>query len=310
MDNRLEKAYKKENKCLLCGKSDATTLGVRGNREHRGADVKAEPHLFTNVVQCRNCNFIYTNPEIKGIEFLEREHYNNSEEYQTENTDDLLKMFEHRADYIKKIKNGGTLLDIGAGKGEFVFTAKKKGFEAVGIEPSPNFCEFAEKNYNVLVYQGVFGENEDLRGRKFDVITLHHVLEHVEKPDELLKRISEGLEKDGILYIEVPNAGSNAVRLIDLYFRLRGKNWSSRLSPLHPPFHKYGYTSTSLTYLLERCGYKVEKIETFSLLSRSFRVNDRTDVKGLIRNNAIKSLDVLGNRDMLTVIAKKKSHNG
>ncbi len=67
MDKRLEKAYKEEIQCMLCEKSEAIILGVRGNREHRGADSTAEPHLFTNVVQCKNCGFIYTNPEIKGV---------------------------------------------------------------------------------------------------------------------------------------------------------------------------------------------------------------------------------------------------
>ena len=197
MDKRLETAYKAEIACLVCGKSDAKILGVRGNREYSGANPNAEPHLFTNVVQCKHCGFIYTNPEIKGVEFLEREHYNDPDEYQNENSDNILEMFEHRVAYLKKFKSDGKLLDVGAGKGDFVFTAKENGFDAVGVEPSPRFSEFAANNYNVKVYQGFLAEQAELKGQKFDLITMHHVLEHIEQPAEILHQLPDYLAKNG-----------------------------------------------------------------------------------------------------------------
>ncbi|MCU0238327.1 MAG: class I SAM-dependent methyltransferase [Pyrinomonadaceae bacterium] len=307
MDKRLENARKEEILCLVCEKSDAKTLGVRGNREYSGANPNIEPHLFTNVVQCRNCGFIYTNPEIKGVEFLEREHYNNPETYQNENSDNILEMFEHRVAYLKTFKSNGKLLDVGAGKGDFVFVAKKNGFDAVGVEPSPRFSEFAEKEFQVKVYQGFLAEQPELKNQKFDLITMHHVLEHIEKPKEILHQLPDFLSENGLIYIEVPNTDSYTVKLIDLYFRLRGRNWSSRLSPLHPPFHKYGYTPKSLRILLEQSGYKIEKEETFSIFSRSFYNKDSGNflVKS-VKSVAIKCLDALGNRDMLTFVVSKK----
>jgi SAM-dependent methyltransferase len=306
MDNRLEEAYKKEIACLICEKSDAKILGVRGNREYSGADLNTEPHLFTNVVQCRNCGFIYTNPEIRGVEFLEREHYNNPETYQNENSDNILEMFEHRISYLKKFKATGRLLDVGAGKGDFVYVAKKNGYDSVGVEPSPKFSEFAANTYKVAVYQGFLAEQVELENQKFDLITMHHVLEHIDKPKEILQQLPNYLNKNGIVYIEVPNTDSFTVKLIDIYFRLRGKNWSSRLSPLHPPFHKYGYTPKSLRTLLENSGYKIEKMETFSIFSRSFRNKESGNIViRTFKRLAIKCLDSLGNRDMLTFVVSK-----
>lgn len=310
MDERFKKAFKEKADCLLCGKSDAVILGIRGNREYRGADLSLEPHLFTNVVRCKNCDFIYTNPEIKGVEFLEREHYNNPEEYQADNSNQVVEMFEHRVNYLRKFKDKGNLLDVGAGKGEFVFVAERNGFNAIGIEPSQRFCEFAEKTYNVKVYQGFLADCEELKTKKFDVITLHHVLEHIENPSELLLQISKYLQSDGIIYIEVPNTDSIAVKLIDFYFRLQGKNWSCRLSPLHPPFHKYGYTPKSLEYLLKKCEFKIKRMETFSLLSRSSKnFIAGKGAAGLIKNLGINFLDAFGNRDMLTFVVKKAEGN-
>jgi 2-polyprenyl-3-methyl-5-hydroxy-6-metoxy-1,4-benzoquinol methylase len=308
MDKRLEQARKKHISCLVCEKADAKVLGVRGNREYSGADSNAEPHLFTDVVQCRNCGFIYTNPEIRGVEFLEQEHYNSPETYQNENSDNILEMFEHRVAYLKNFKKEGKLLDIGAGKGDFVFVAKKNGFDALGVEPSPRFSEFAANTYNVKVYQGFLAEQAELKNQKFDVITMHHVLEHIEKPHEILNQLPNYLNADGIIYLEVPNTDSFTVKLIDIYFRIRGKNWSSRLSPLHPPFHKYGYTPKSLRIILEKNGFTIVKMETFSIFSRSFRNKESGNIiSKAVKRLAIKCLDSLGNRDMLTFVVRKKS---
>ncbi len=308
MDKRLEDSYKEETACLICGKSDAKILGVRGNREYSGANPSASPHVFTNVVQCRNCGFIYTNPEIKGIEFLEREHYNNPETYQNEFNENILKMFEHRVEYLRTFKREGNLLDIGAGKGDFIFVAKKKGFDAVGVEPSPRFSEFAKKEFDVKVYQGFLADQTELKGQKFDLITMHHVLEHVENPKEILAQLSSFLDENGLIYIEVPNTDSYTVRLIDLYFRIRGRNWSSRLSPVHPPFHKYGYTPKSLRFLLEKSGYKIEREETFSIFSRNFKNKENGNILvKAVKRIGIICLDSLGNRDMLTFIVSHEN---
>ena len=40
---------------------------------------------------------------------------------------------------------------------------------------------------------------------KFDVITAHQVLEHVEKPNFFLEEIKEKLKIGGILHLELPN---------------------------------------------------------------------------------------------------------
>jgi SAM-dependent methyltransferase len=306
MDNRLKKAFKTEVDCLVCGQANAKVLGVRGNREYTGADAQAEPHLFTNVVECRNCGFIYTNPQINGIEFLEAEHYNNPETYQSDAGENVAQMYLHRVAFIKNFVPQGSLLDVGAGKGEFVAAAAENGFQAVGVEPSPRFCQFAEEHFNATVYNGLLETCAELKGRKFDVITLHHVFEHVENPHELLENLKDFLNRDGIVYLEVPNTQSATTKLIDFYFRFRGRNWSCRLSPLHPPFHKYGYNIQSLNFILKKHGYKTIKSATFSAFSRGFSRNLQTaSLRNYAFKSAVRTFDLLGNRDMLAVVAKK-----
>ena len=64
---------------------------------------------------------------------------------------------------------------------------EKKGFHVTGIEPDPKNTDLI--NRELKVGHCVNGFIEDLSlDKKFDVIWLTHVIEHVEKPDLLLKK--------------------------------------------------------------------------------------------------------------------------
>jgi len=295
---------KEEINCPICNINQPKKLGIRGNREYFGADMNIEPHIFTNVVQCAVCNFIYTNPMIRGLESIDREHYNNPEKYQATQDSPSI-MFQKRLSFIAKYKNYGRLLDVGAGKGEFLYEAAKNGWEAVGIEPSPNFCQFVREQYNLNIYEGFLGQISEIQKKYFDVVTLNHVLEHVEQPVALLKMITEYLADDGLLFVEVPNTDSYLLRITDLYFKLKGLDWSSRLSPLHPPYHRYGFTQKSLSYILKKCNYQLIEMKTFSGKDRGYQKKENgLMLEAFLRNTASKFVHFLGNRELLCVIAK------
>ncbi len=301
-----ENLVHKENiDCPICNSNKTRNLGIRGNREYFGADTTKENHIFTNVVQCMTCDFIYTNPMIRGLESLENDHYNNPDEYSAVEEDNPTKMFRKRLTFLTKYKKTGRVLDVGSGKGEFLFEAVKGNWEAVGIEPSEEFCEFAQKKYKVKMFHGSLEENNEIEKSYFDVVTMNHVLEHVERPQELLNLISCYLAEGGMIFIEVPNADSYFLRIIDIYFKFKKLNWSSRLSPLHPPFHKYGYTKQSIKYLLDKCGYKVVAIKTFIGKDRGYKKKkEGSIIEALLRDLVSTVINLLGNRELLCVIAK------
>ena len=66
--------------CQICGSPNQRILGRRGNREFMNAP-ETSVHLSTNIVQCRECSFIYCNPRILVSEKLEKEHYNSPISY-------------------------------------------------------------------------------------------------------------------------------------------------------------------------------------------------------------------------------------
>lgn len=291
--------------CPLCASDECIKLGIRGNREYFGADFHAEPHIVTDVVRCKVCDFIYTNPMIRGMEHLEKDYYDDPEKYSPIGESGSRAMFQKRLELVSAFKKPGLLLDIGAGKGEFLSEALKKGWKVQGVEPSANSCKFARERFRIELHSGRLGEIPEIPESCFDVVTLNHVLEHVDPPQALLQLIRRYLKRDGLLFIEVPNCDSYFLRIIDMYFRLKGLDWSSRLSPLHPPHHSFGFTFRSLEYLLRKCDYKPLKMRTFSGKERGYLPKkSKFHPEVLLRNIVSSSVNALGNRELLAVIAQ------
>jgi 2-polyprenyl-3-methyl-5-hydroxy-6-metoxy-1,4-benzoquinol methylase len=296
--------------CLVCGSRAQRILGQRGNREYSGADSSATPHVHTDVVQCGNCGFIFCNPAIKGLEYLEHDHYNDPDVYSAYLKSNVYAVFQIGEKLLRKIKPIGKLLDIGAGKGGFVSLARKNGYEAKGIEPSARFCKYAREFYGVQVYEGYLERGLHFQDEKFDVITLFHVLEHVPQPQELLRTIAHYLKEDGVVYIEVPNADASLLWIADIVIRLCGKNWSSRLSPLHAPFHSLGYTPKSLKYFLEHNSFQLIYAGTFSGTVRGYDTGRRVAwFVNFFRSVAMNIINLLPNRELIVVVAKKANKN-
>jgi len=291
--------------CPLCGGRASRRLGRRGNREHHGADPHAEPHAWTYVTRCARCDLLYANPMIRGMEHLERAYYGDPALYQATADGDPARMFGHRLDLIERLQPAGRLLDVGAGKGEFLSEARRRGWVVQGVEPSEPFCRYARATYGVDVHVGSLGSLKDLPEESFDVVSLNHVLEHVEAPRELLETCARYTRRGGLVFVEVPNTDSYLLRLVDLYFRAKGLDWSSRLSPVHPPFHAFGYTSRSLRFALERAGLRVETLSTYSGTDRGYRSGGGGSLAPRLRDVAAAALDRLGNRELLVAVARR-----
>jgi SAM-dependent methyltransferase len=291
--------------CPLCGTAGrGRRIGTRGNREHFGADPQATPHLWTNVVRCCDCAFLYTSPPLPVGVKLEQAYYNDAGRYTAFEASVGQRSIRRRLAWLARHAKG-QLLDVGAGKGEFVLEAGRTGWEAVGLEPSPAFCDYARERLGVTLVCGWLGEEAGISTASFDLVTLNHVLEHVEEPVPLLRSIAAYLRPGGLLFVEVPNCDSLFLRLTDLYFRLRGLPWSSRLSPLHPPFHRFGYTRRSLAFALGRAGFAIVARRTFPGADRGYRVLTHGDaLAGRLRTVASRALSLLPNRELLCVLAR------
>ncbi len=110
--------------------------------------------------------------------------------------------------YVRTIRRyvpRGRLLEIGVGSGRFLEQARAAGFEVTGCDLSPAVCRRVRERIGVHVHCGPV---ESLRRGSFDVVAMHHVLEHVEDPVGFLRSVREVLAPGGIVHTAVPNGAS------------------------------------------------------------------------------------------------------
>jgi 2-polyprenyl-3-methyl-5-hydroxy-6-metoxy-1,4-benzoquinol methylase len=156
----------------------------------------------------------------------------------------LYAMNETRIRMIRSVKSGGTLLDVGCGRGYFVKTASDGGFDAMGIDLSEKAVRYARETFKVTADTASM-ETLLRSGRTFEVVTLWHALEHFDDPISALTIVRSLLSEGGICVIEVPNLNS-------LKFILSGAKWEGGN---HPLYHRTFFTVSTLRRVLEKAGF-------------------------------------------------------
>jgi len=239
--------------CEMCGTptSGHIILGQRLNQS-QGLNPKKVTGISVSVMKCTNCHLIYSNPQ--PIPFNIQDHYGlPPEEYWNART------FEWTEDYfaeqIKKAKEllgfkaGMKALDCGAGIGKAMLSLAHAGFDTYGFEPSIPFYERALSQMKISperLQQGML-ENVVYEENSFDFVNFGAVLEHFYHPSDCIRQAMKWLKPGGILHIEVPSSKHFIAKLLNAYYRLRGTNYVTHLSPMHSPFHLYEFDVKSFT---------------------------------------------------------------
>lgn len=134
------------------------------------------------------------------------------------------------------IDKSSAILDAGSSSGEFVYLMRKSGYEAQGVEANEPYAEFSKKNLDIPVSITPFSKfNSE---REFDLITMFHVLEHLENPVRDLRHLANSLQTGGKMVVEVPN-----ILYPDMAFY---NKWH--------PGHLFSYTAESLSSLMREVG--------------------------------------------------------
>lgn len=122
------------------------------------------------------------------------------------------------ADYCGKfIPRGGSVLDIGAGRGKFLAEMKKAGFKVYGVDTSPEYV-----GGPVLKAPA---ENLPFPDNFFDFVNCAEVSEHVDDPVKMLQEIYRVLKPGGKGYISFHNRWG----IYDYHYHLYFINWLPRL---------------------------------------------------------------------------------
>lgn len=253
--------------CEMCGDSTQShkILGQRLNQS-QGLSPKSKEGIGVSVKKCKRCGLIYSSPQ--PIPFDIQDHYGiPPDDYWVPSyftlSDNYFSKEIAKAKQLLQFKNGMTALDVGAGVGKCMLSMQKAGFEAYGMEPSKPFHQRAIEKMGVNPSRLQLGPIEDVSypDAFFDFITYGAVFEHLYHPAQCLEKTFQWLKPGGIIHLEVPNSTWLMQKVINFYYKLRGTNYVTHLSPMHPPFHLYEFHLKSLRMLGERLGFVIEEYE-------------------------------------------------
>ena len=180
-------------------------------------------------------------------------------------------MLLQKLKWINKVAKGNNLLDIGAGTGDFLQTAKRKKWNVEGIEPNAQARKLAAEKGIKLQQELSYFEDSS-----FDVISMWHVLEHVPNFDFQVKELYRLLKPNGVAVIAVPNFKSFDA---DYYKEF----WAA----YDVPRHLWHFSQDGITGLFKR--HNFEKLKTKPLVFDSFYVSLLSEKNKTGKSNMIKA---------------------
>jgi len=153
-------------------------------------------------------------------------------------------------------------LDLGCSLGDFTMEMARK----IGTSSLYGVDETEYTNSKIPIYMADLDKEIPFGNEKFDIVVASQVIEHLQKPQILLKEIYRILKPTGNAIISTPNLGAWHNRL----YLLLGKQpepckVSDDMFPDHEkPGHLRIFTANELIKLLEFHNFKIEKvIKTF-----------------------------------------------
>ncbi|MFT3783039.1 MAG: class I SAM-dependent methyltransferase [Nibricoccus sp.] len=156
-----------------------------------------------DVRRCESCKVLFRSP--RPTQQAIKESYDRGANYERWRTEEDTReaMWRKRIDLVRQFQPGHRLLDIGTGDGRFLLAAVKAGFEVDATELSDAGIRYAaERGFSVRKGQVT---EIDFGNKRFDLITIWHVMEHVPNPLEVLMRCRDLLAPNGLVAIAVPN---------------------------------------------------------------------------------------------------------
>lgn len=252
--------------------------------------IKGAKELYNNtgeifdVVKCRNCEFIYTNPRPtkETISYF----YPNSAGYYQPILDDginsdsfkghiLESILRHCFNYevdasygvvvthslrfllsrkdtllrIPKFVKGGKLLDVGCSWGGYLSKMQNYGWDVYGTEINERVVKYAQEKLGLENIRQGFFEELSWEQNFFDGVNMNMVLEHLYDPGENLRLVNSVMKQGGQLIIAVPDISGVEARL-----------YKDKAYTLQVPQHLNHFSPRTIANFLNKAGFSVEKI--------------------------------------------------
>jgi 2-polyprenyl-3-methyl-5-hydroxy-6-metoxy-1,4-benzoquinol methylase len=245
----------KTMQCLLCGEdADLKTSSVKGYQE---------PELYS-IYHCPHCNTSFSMPRVDATAVYQLIYENKDKvraydrywKYAEE-----IKFQDSPIDYLANAEPSYTalisslmdvikppmdadILEVGSGLGYMTYALRKADYtNAIGIDIAPDAVETATSNFGPFYVCADIYKWEDNNEKKYDVILMTEVIEHIEHPEELVKKLISLLKVGGTLIMTTPNKSffpNNVIWMTD-----------------NPPVHCWWFSEDSFKHLAQKLNMKV-----------------------------------------------------
>lgn len=222
----------------------------------------ASPRLDGPLVRCRRCGLVYVGRRGRDFTFTHADPAKSDALARRVDALELVDVAVEEAEApwrhqallarlraIRRHVDGGRLLDLGCAAGDFLSVAAGGGFEVVGVEPHPVTSAWARENRGLDVRTGTLADT-DLPAASFDVVTLFHVVEHLDSPRATLAEVARLLRAGGVVAVETPTVDG-------LWFRLLRGRWRQLI-----PDHYFFFSASTLGRLLEETGFEALEVRS------------------------------------------------
>ncbi len=265
--------------CLLCGKDsklkDANWTGYQS------------PQLF-NIYHCDHCGTSFSFPQVTDSDiynFIYRHssklpgyrRYQNFADTINIQNNPLQFLAEEEiywgiAKVLKELvldKQKAEIIDVGCGLGYLTYALRKENYNVTGVDISEDAIINAKSKFGDY-YRTLDIFNETETSKKYDVVILTEVIEHVHNPEVFINQLSKLLKQNGKIIVTTPNKLASSLSCV----------WDTDL----PPVHQWWFTKQSLKYLSEKLNLKISFVDFNHFYLKNYQSLKKSDANCNKRN--------------------------
>jgi 2-polyprenyl-3-methyl-5-hydroxy-6-metoxy-1,4-benzoquinol methylase len=231
--------------CPLCGS------------ERRAERITGKGYRF---VTCLDCRLVYQNPQPLFAD-LARRYGHSYFEYERANEANFFRLMELGLRDIgferltETLPDPKRVLDVGCATGMLLERLRAGGWEAQGLDLCRESARYAQVKRGVPVFVGTL-EQARFPDESFTLVHFSHLIEHLSDPAGFLREVRRILRPQGYAVVTTPNIDG-------LQSRLFRERWRSAIAD-----HLCLFSRRTLRRLLESCGFRVLKTQTWGGLAR------------------------------------------